>query len=320
LIVEHRYSVYGVTLSSDVPFDFPCGADDAHDGPHVRFARADAEDFAESAIGDPSADDWFVCREREDGSVYLRWSGLYEFLVDSHGACVRHRPLPGADPAVLQNFLFGQALSFALIRQNVEPVHAAVVDVGGSAIALLGDCTYGKSTLAALLLQAGCRLVSDDLLVVRESGGCLVACAGSGRIKLLPDSASAAFGAASGGARIMPQSDKRVFRLEGHLVQPNEVPLGAFVMLPTPAERAGCDSFAMHRLNGARVFHELLKNTFVRYVHDARRLHQNFAWNAQLAAAVDGYQLFYPSGINRLPAVARNLVDHFRHHSCGERE
>jgi hypothetical protein len=318
--MAHRYSVYGVSLSSDIPFDFPGDAGAGLDRPQVQFARGGTDDFAAAAASDSSSEDWFVCHELGDGSLYLRWSGLYEFLVNSSGTCVKHRALRDADPTVLQNFLFGQTLSFALIKQNVEPVHAAVIDLGGSAIALLGDCTYGKSTLAGSLLRAGCRLVSDDLLIVHESRGCLMARPGSGRMKLLPDSAKAVLGGTSGGVRIIPQSDKRVFRLDRHLVQWSDVPLRAFLVLPTPEERTGCDSFAMHRISGVRVFHELLKNTFVRYVHDSRRLHQNFSWNAHLASAVDGYRVSYPSGINRLPDVARALIDHFRHHSQGEGE
>ena len=319
-MIEHRYSVYGVSLSSDIPFDFPSHAGASHDRPHVRFASGRTDDFAAAPAEDASGNPWFVCQELADGSLYLRWSGLYEFLVDPSGTCVRHRSVAGAEPAVLQNFLFGQALSFALIRQNVEPVHAAVVDLGGHAIALLGDCTYGKSTLAGSLLRAGGRLVSDDVLVVHESGGHMMARPGSGRIKLLPDSASAVLGDTLGGVRIAPQSEKRVFRLHRRLVQWNDVPLRAFVVLPTPEERAACDRFAIDRMSGARVFHELLKNTFVRYVHDGRRLHQNFSWNARLASAIDGYHLGYPSGIDRLPSVATALIDHFRHHSQGESE
>ena len=318
--MDHRYFVYGVSLTSDTPFDFPYSADSEGGGPAVRFARGGSEHFGAALAGDAASEEWFVCRALGDGSVYLRWSGLYEFLVDAGGTCVRHRALPGAEPSVLQNFLFGQALSFALIRQNVEPIHAAVVEIDGCGIALLGDCTYGKSTLAGALLGAGCRLVSDDLLVVHESNGCLMARAGSGRIKLLPDSATAVLGDARGGVRIIPGSDKRVFRLDRHLVQQDDVPLRAFIVLPTPAERAACDGFVMRRSSGARVFHELLKNTFVRYVHDGNRLRQNFSWNARLASVVDGYHLSYPSGINRLPAVATALIDYVRHHSQGERE
>jgi hypothetical protein len=307
-MTEHKYAVYGVSLISDIPFDFPPASSTDHDRPHVRFAQAgDVLDRTEAG-----SDQWFVCRQQEDGSLYVRWSGLYEFVVDPSGTLVRYRALRDGEPAILQNFLFGQTLSFALIRQNVEPVHAAVVDVGGHAIALLGDCTYGKSTLAASLLRAGCRLLSDDLLVVHDCGGVLLARAGAGRIKLLPDAARAVLGEPAGGVPLLPGADKRVFRLDRRKVQRDDVPLGAIVILPTPDERAACARIDIDRVTGAEVFRELVKNTFVRYVDEARRLHQNFASNSHLASAVAGYRLRYPPGIERLPDVSGAITEYFR--------
>jgi len=315
--MDHRYSVYGVAMTSDLAFDFPSDAAAVGDGPHVRFARGEESGLTEARGAEPPNDAWFACHEMADGSTYLRWSGLFEFHIDPSGTCVKYRALRDGNPAVLQNFLFGQVLAFALIRQEIEPVHAAVVDVGGYAIAFLGDCTYGKSTLAGAFLSAGCRLVSDDLLVTRDWRGSIMARAGAGRIKLFPDSASAILRRTDGGVRLMPNADKRVFRLDADMVQRREVPLRAFVVLPTPEARAACDRIAISPMAGAELFPELVRNTFVRYLDDGRRLRQNFSRNAHLASAVDGYRLQYPSGINRLPSVARTIVDHFRQHSHG---
>ena len=311
--MQHHYSVYGVSLTSDIPFDFPPSCERSEGRPRVRFAMGGDAEFAAS----PSADvrgEWFVCRELANGSMYLRWSGLFEFVIDPAGTVVTYRALRDGDPAVLQNFLFGQALSFALIRQNVEPVHAAVVDVGGAAIALLGDCTYGKSTLAAALLRTGCRLVSDDLLVVHESGGSAFARAGAGRIKLLPDSASALLGDPGDGVRLIPQAEKRMFRLARHLVQPDDVALRAFVVLPEPEERDASDRVEISRIPGPELFRELVKNTFVRYVDEGPRLHQNFSWNTHLASTISGYRVRYPPGLERLPSIADAITTHFRRH------
>jgi hypothetical protein len=313
--MDYRYSVYGVALTSDLPFEFPSDPGDVQDAPRVRIARGCDADFAMARGSEPPNDAWFACHETADGSVYLRWSGLFEFHVDAAGTCVTYRALRDGDSAILQNFLFGQVLAFALIRQNVEPVHAAVVDVGGHAIAFLGDCSYGKSTLAGAFLRAGCRLVSDDLLVARESRGCVMARAGAGRIKLLPDSASAVLGDAASGVRLIPNADKRVFRLQGHMVQPSDVPLRAFVVMPTPAERDACQGIEIRAITGAQLFPELVKNTFVRYLEDGRRLRQNFSRNAQLASTVEGYRLMYPPGIERLSSVVDAVKTHLGHHS-----
>jgi hypothetical protein len=308
--MEYRYFVYGVTLTSDIPFDFPADAG-APSATRVSFARGNDEHFRDAAPEQEGDNGWFVYRELADGSVYFRWSGLYEFRVSPSGELVQHRPIGTTDPPVLQNFLFGQAVSFALVRQGLEPVHAAIVDVGGEAIALLGDCTYGKSTLAAAFLAQGCRLVSDDVLVVGREAARLLAQPGTGRIKLNPDSARALLPGREG-TPVFRGAEKRAFQLDERLAQRKAVPLRAFLVLPPPAERAGCARIAIETIEPTRLFHALVKNTYVRYMTDPARLRRNFAHNTQLAGAVDAFALRYPPGIRRLPLVVTTVLEHVR--------
>jgi hypothetical protein len=163
--MAHRYSVYGVSVTSDVPFEFPRAEQRRPGlGAVVEFSRAEDGELA-GIEGDPAA--WFTCDERADGSIYLRWGSYFDFLIDGGGTRVRYRALEAGDAGVLQNFLFGPALSTALVRQGIEPLHAAVVEIDGRAVALLGDCGYGKSTLAAAFVRCGCR---------RRSSGADAAC------------------------------------------------------------------------------------------------------------------------------------------------
>lgn len=307
----HRYSVYGVSVSSDVPFELPIREDTWRTDPHVRFARGGDEEFGGVPVAGSPDEPWFVCAERGDESIYLRWSGLYEFLVAPCGTHVAYRPLQHGDAAVLQNFLLGQALSFALVRQGVEPIHAAVIDLDGRGIGLLGDCGFGKSTLAGSLMQAGHRLVTDDVLIVDERGAELMVRAGTGRIKLLPDSAASVMGVGHAGIPVAPQADKLVFRLDDRLVQNRDVPLEAFLILPAPTERAACDRVEIQRTSRAELFYELVRNTFVCDIENGRRLQRNFSVNARIASSVDGYKLRYPPGIDRLPMVRQAVLEHF---------
>jgi len=308
--MEYRYGVYGVALTSDLAFEFP--GDEPHRtaaGARVTFSRGDDDDFATAR--DRESTEWFTCDERRDGSLYLRWRRFFEFVVAPCGTRVQYRPLGEGDDAVLQNFLFGQALSFALVRQGLEPLHAAVVDVTGQALALLGDCGYGKSTLAGAFVRAGCRLLSDDVLVVYRDGGQVMAAAGAGRIKWLPDTACAFERAAEDGVQLNPQAEKRVFRLGEGDLQRRDIPLAAFLVLPPPQERDRASRFDVQRVTSADLFYELVKNTFVRPLQDSRRLRQNFSFNAQLASEIPGYRVSYPSGIDRLPAVCDAVIDRF---------
>lgn len=310
--MEHRYSVFGVSVTSDVPFEFRRDEQPRAGGAAVEFTCAEDGDLPSE---ETHASDWFTCDERPDGSVYLRWGRYFDFLVEGGGTRIKYRALEDGDTDVLQNFLFGQALSVALVQQGVEPLHAAVIEVDGRGIALLGDCGYGKSTLAAAFVQAGSRLVSDDVLVVYRERGRVMAAAGSGRVKLLPDSASAVLRAKSPGVPITARAEKRVFRLDESMLQRCDVPLDAVFVLPSPDVRDRTAEVAIAPIAPTRLFHELVKNTFVTPLAGASRLERNFDWNARLAADVRGFCVSYPSGIAKLPAVRDIILEHRRHRS-----
>ena len=91
------------------------------------------------------------------------------------GAGIVGRPIEDQSLEVFQTYLLGAVLSFALLKQGIDPIHATVVVVDGMGIALLGNTGYGKSTLAAAFLASGHRLLTDDLLVVsRRAEGLLL--------------------------------------------------------------------------------------------------------------------------------------------------
>ena len=70
-----------------------------------------------------------------------------------------------------QVYLLGQALSYALVNAGFEPLHATAIVVNGGAVVLLGSSGFGKSSLAACFLEAGHRLLTDDLLILRPPAG-----------------------------------------------------------------------------------------------------------------------------------------------------
>jgi hypothetical protein len=62
--------------------------------------------------------------------------------------------------------LSGPVLGFALQLQGLVSIHGSAVVVDGLAIGFLAPSGYGKSTLAAALLQRGGALLSDDVLAL----------------------------------------------------------------------------------------------------------------------------------------------------------
>ncbi|PYT92309.1 MAG: hypothetical protein DMG36_15620 [Acidobacteria bacterium] len=83
--------------------------------------------------------DWFHYAPLEDGSDYLRWTGLFEFLISADGRRIAARTLTDISQEAFQTYLLGQVLSFALLKQGIESLHSTVVAVDGGAVAILGD-------------------------------------------------------------------------------------------------------------------------------------------------------------------------------------
>ena len=71
--------------------------------------------------------------------------------------------------------LLGPPLIVSLAFRDVWCLHASAVAHNGKCAVFLGDSGAGKSTLAAFMAeQAGCSLVSDDILPVKMTDGKLV--------------------------------------------------------------------------------------------------------------------------------------------------
>jgi len=310
----NRYSVYGVDVSSPWPFEFPPLTDAANPIARVEFVQGDDDDFQIPDGGEiASADEaWFVCRLLPDRSAYLRWSGLYEFHIDRSGARVASRPLAGSGLSVLQNFLFAQTLSFALVSQDIEPLHATAVRIDDFAIGFLGDCGFGKSTLLASFVADGFQVLTDDLLVVDLSEDRAIARSGSGRIKLMPDSASVFLGEASRGVPLHPSTTKRSFPLDECHRHTGGLPLECLFVLPPPEERTAAASIELLALSRAALMQELLKNSFIVEMLDRRRIAGQFSFAAQLASRIDGVRLSYPAGLHHLSSLRQRIVQHAR--------
>ena len=298
------YQVYGLRLQSAWPLRCPpanghCLARVALQEGRPRHAAR----FASEGRSEPN--DWFY-RRLPDGGEYLRWDKLAEFHVSPAGMRITARSLNGHrnDPA--HAFLLSQTLSFALLKRGIETLHATVIELAGEAVAFVGDCGHGKSTLAAAFLRSGARLLTDDLLVLELDHGIqprVLAHPGFPRIKLFPDSARAWTEDRSAGKPLMPGSDKLVFPLSARAYANGPRPLKAIFVLATPAAGGSQRDVSIRRLPRRRACLALIANAFNPVITDPPRLARQFEWAAKLACAIPVKSLSYPRGLPLLPDV-----------------
>jgi hypothetical protein len=296
------YSLFGLTLRSDVPL--PCPEVQNPEGnADVELAESTQGQLATWRQGDPTsvADDGFwTCMLYQNGAASVSWKDHFDFAVSGDGKHVLWRRLVDVPDEVVFTYLLGQVLSFCLLARGVEPLHAASVLVNGAAIAFLGDSGYGKSTLAATLLERGHRLVTDDVLVVRFDGNRAMAYPSLPRIKLNPESADAVFR----GRHSIPMNRftvKRIFPLRHDEYVSHTAPLRAVYVIRENAEGA---SVSIQPLGGRAEFLALIQHTFNDSVLHLSRVKRQFAYVRQLVGMVTVKALSYPRRLDLLPAVA----------------
>jgi len=305
------YRLYGIGLRSQVPV--ACRATSPRWGADAELVTTSLPLHIPSVDPDlrtSSADDWFHCARTDDGSLYLRWTRLSEFLISPDGRRISCHPFAGTSPETLGAYLVPQALSCALVQQGIEPLHATVAVVNGKAIAFLGDCGSGKSSLGAAFLNAGHRLLTDDLLVIGfpvSRAGQPLAHPGLARIKLFPTIATRLLGASRAGVPMNPQTHKLIIPLTDGEYCGAAVPLKAIYVLRPPAGRS-MGRIALRTLPLRRACIELIANTFNLIIIDRARLARQLHWAARVASAVPLKSLSYPRHLAQIGRVVAAIA------------
>ena len=112
-------------------------------------------------------------------------------------------------------YLSGPILSLLLRIRGALALHASAVQIGRGAVGFVGAHGAGKSTLAAALGAAGCRVITDDVLHLRAEGGRWMAEPFASMLRLWPDGAQLALGAGAELPAITAGWDKRALHLGG---------------------------------------------------------------------------------------------------------
>jgi hypothetical protein len=296
------YGVYGVHLESDWRLPYPKASAGGHLA-EVTLRRGTAAQFT-SALGAHQLNCSSAVRSDlrlADGSTYLRWTGALDFLIPRDGKTLLCRPLHDGAEAAFHIHL-GPSLSFALLNLGLEPLHATTVVVDGAAVALMGDCGYGKSSLGAAFVRAGLPLLTDDLLVLTHD---------TRRVLAYPQTARKIFGARVKGLRLNRFTNKLIVPLPGARAHSTAVPLKAIYVLTPPWRRTPA-RLGIRPMTPRQAFMEIVRNTFNRSITDPPRLERQFALAARLSDGVPIKSLSYPREFSMLrearEAILRDLA------------
>jgi hypothetical protein len=298
------YRVYGLSVSSYWPLPYPEETEATRT--HLQLVTGSADFFVEvsqQCSAQLDATRWFQHAYTGDGSIYLRWPGFFEFLVSADGRRIAGRRIGTISQESFFSYLFGQVLSFALVNQGIEPIHSTAVVVDGHTIGFLGNCGYGKSSLAGSFLNAGHALLTDDLLIMKRERDAFVPQPGPARLKLLPETARSLLGNQITGVPMNTLTPKLIIPLARRQTSAKPAPMKALYVLPPPATSTTTANVVIRRLSERDAFIELTKAAFNSVVTEPDRLKRQFSLAAELASAVPIKSLSYPRSLALLPAV-----------------
>ena len=285
------HSLYGIRVRTPWPVAGMPVTDPPWD---VEFVEGDRRTLAHAAsyVSTTQSANWAQSAALPDGSHYRRWTDLFEFLVTPDARQIHARTLAAVEDEAMLAYLLVDALAFSMVRLGWEPLHATAVATDRGVAAFLGNSGTGKSTLAAAFVQTGCRLVTDDMLILTRDASRWFAQPGPPRIKLYREMARRIFGTDDGGIPMNAVTEKLIIRLNAVHTMHSSAGLSRLYMLINVDQPATSD-IVMERLSPARAFPAMLANTAAHYPPEPDRLRRQLEFAAHLVGTVPVKTLGY---------------------------
>lgn len=237
----------------------------------------------------------------------LRFPGLADFEVSADGGAVIGIPAPATSAATLQHLYLNQVLPLALSRRGSLVFHASAVEVDSGAIAFIGESGRGKSTLAAALAVAGCRVLTDDGLVLQQRAASVDVLPSHPSIRLWEDSQEALVGASAPRAPALEFTSKSRFLAGGDF---------AFCDEPRALRRAyflgegTAGQVCIEPMTATEALAGWMSHVFLLDVEDRSILASHFHQVSQLARSPVHFRLDYPRCFDDLAALRAAVLEH----------
>jgi hypothetical protein len=205
-------------------------------------------------------------------------------------------------------YLLGSAFGALLHQRGLLPLHASAIAIDGSAVAFMGESGSGKSTLAAWFQHKGCRVLADDVCVVKfDQEGRPAVVPGPPRLRLWEETLEAFGGNADGLDRsYAAETDWNKFDVpitEG-TADLRELPLRSVYVLQRGA-------FAISQLQGLDAAEAVFAHTYRgQFVSAVRGERGHWAATIRLVQGTPVYQLSRSWGLDRLDDEGARIIAH----------
>jgi hypothetical protein len=296
------YSAYGLNINSAVPLPelIPAGS-----GEDVTVRLSNLSDsFLETELKDAvrfERSGFFV--RVSTAAIFYHWNGVGRALI-RNGSEVIIEPDPSIEKTDLSPFITGTILAVLLHQRGTMVLHSSAVIINGEGVAFLGEKGAGKSTFAAYLQLKGHRLITDDLVAVKFSGGEIETIPGFPRIRLWSDSLESV----GLNPEDLPRINKFINKRSLHCSK-------KFSISPVKLSRlyilSEGDEIEIERLNEKEAFIEIARYTYLsRYLQATGKIKEHFHQCQAVVKSVPVFKLQRPHDFGKLPELASKIENY----------
>lgn len=255
--------------------------------------------------------DPFLVIEKQESAYLLRHFDLADFIINSQGTEIECRLQKALPEETIRHLLLDQIMPRLLSHQGRLMVHASAVLTSKGIIAFLGDTGWGKSTLAASLVQPGVSLMTDDCLCVTEIDGTLFGIPAYTGLRLLPDSLDRLYPESPELLEFAHYSEKKRLPVahikHDHAGQP--LPLLALFVLIPPQDTEAVDEVSIEPISSVETLVALTKHSFKLDFTDKQHISNSFLKTGQMSQRIPAFSLNYPRKHSYLPAVGDAILN-----------
>jgi hypothetical protein len=244
---------------------------------------------------------------------YLSDTGRGCFDVEPSGRRVVITVTPGLPKADLMAYLTGHVMGCVLRLRGLTCLHAAVVNIKGRAIALMGPKGSGKSTLAAALAERGYPVLTDDIAAISEDDGGIRVASAYPRLRLWPDSQQFVPGLSLDALpRVLSTMDKRYQPLTGDgstsrwRFATRDARLAALYGLHVSSENV----VQVTATPGARGIMLLTANAYAGYLEDQASCRRDFRMLGRVASRASVCLASGPRGLEGFRERCARIIEH----------
>lgn len=262
---------------------------------------------------DPKGQYWSLYQG--NNSYLLEYEGILQFIIASDGKEVTYAGRSDVPEESFQWNLVHLVLPLSFHLRNIPVYHAGAANTQLGSVLFFGHSGQGKSTLTAAFGQAGCPIVTDDILVLQEHDGKFYSVPGLPWVRLCQESFDVLFGADTAALVIEDGDGKmRVDASAGLLPFATEPATVSGVYVLTNSESNYDDQLVTIKpISSAQAVGILLGRDIMLPILAKDQVASVFAFLGKLTVQVPVWEITISRDLNRLPEVVSEILKHEQH-------